>query len=220
MAGLVWTIVVAGGGGTRFGGPKQFAALAGRTVLDRSVTTALANSDGVVVVLPEDSLWELPQELRANVIRAIGGATRSASVRSGLAKVPENVEIVLVHDAARPLCSGTLFGAVIATVRDGADCAVPALPISDTIKRIDGNRVVETVSRENVVTVQTPQAFRAATLRSAHAGAPEGTDDAALIERIGGTVVIVAGETRNLKITMPDDLIVAYGLLNAQEGTQ
>ena len=109
---------------------------------------------------------------------------------------------MVVHDAARPLASRTLFAAVIAAVDAGADAAIPALPIVDTVKRVDGIRVLDTVPRADLVVVQTPQAFRAAMLRAAHAGAAVDTDDAALVEAHGGTVVIVPGETRNLKLTV------------------
>ncbi len=107
-----------------------------------------------------------------------------------------------MHDAARPARDALdLFDAVIAAVRAGADAAVPALPVADTLKRVDGTRVVETVDRTDLVAVQTPQAFRAAALRAAHATAADATDDAALVEAAGGTVVVVPGDSRNLKIT-------------------
>jgi 2-C-methyl-D-erythritol 4-phosphate cytidylyltransferase len=123
----------------------------------------------------------------------------------------------LVHDAARPLAGEELFAGVIAAVRAGADGAVPGLPVSDTIKRVDGERVVATVPREDLVTVQTPQGFRAAALRAAHASGSEGTDDAALVEAVGGTVVVVAGAWSNLKVTVPED-VARVGALLAREG--
>ena len=143
----------------------------------------------------------------------IGGATRSESVRNGLAQVPDDADIVVVHDAARPLAAPALFGAVIDAVKAGADAAIPVVPLSDTVKRIDGERVVETVDRSSLVAVQTPQAFRADMLRKAHAAGGEATDDAALVEAIGGTVVVVEGEHTNIKITTPDDLRIAEALL-------
>ena len=120
---------------------------------------------------------------------------------------------MLIHDAARPLASDALFAAVIAAVQDGADGAVPGLAISDTIKRVADDRVLETISRDGLVTVQTPQAFRAGCLRSAHAEGAEGTDDAALVEAMGGNVVVVPGEPTNLKVTGPDDLALIEALL-------
>lgn len=125
--GEVWAIVVAGGSGTRFGGAKQFEDLAGRRVLDWAVAAARSVCDGVVTVLPADRL-----EAGARA----GGASRSASVRAGLAAVPAAAEIVVVHDAARPLAGGELFERVVAAVRDGAAAAVPVLAITDTVKRL------------------------------------------------------------------------------------
>jgi 2-C-methyl-D-erythritol 4-phosphate cytidylyltransferase len=195
----VWTIVVAAGGGTRFGGRKQFADLGGRRVVDWALEVASAASDGVVLVVPADE--PLP------VAAVTGGATRAASVRRGLAVVPGDAEIVVVHDAARPFADRSLFDAVIAAVRNGADGAVPATAVSDTIKQVDeAGVVVGTPARASLVAVQTPQAFRAAALRHAHRGDPEGTDDASLVERLGGRVVTVPGDPDNRKLTVADDL--------------
>ncbi len=204
--GQVWAIVVAAGAGTRFGGPKQFEPLLGQRVLDWSVAAAAATCDGVVVVLPPDRLEPGTQP---------GGATRSASVRAGLAAVPDSAEIVVVHDAARPLARPELFQRVVAAIRASAraDAAIAVVPVADTIKRVRGDRVTETLDRGELVMVQTPQAFRADALRKAHAGEPEATDDAALIEAIGGTVVTVPGDRRNFKLTSPDDLLLASVLL-------
>jgi len=199
----VWAIVVAGGTGSRFGRPKQFEDLLGRRVLDWSLAAA-ATCEGVVPVLPADLL-----EPGAET----GGPTRSASVRAGLAAVPTRAEIVVVHDAARPLAPPELFERVVAAVRAGADGAVPGVEPTDTLKRVANGRIVETVERAGLVAVQTPQAFRAEVLRRAHAGDPEATDDAALVEATGATVVVVEGDRRNLKITSPDDLVVARALV-------
>lgn len=199
----IWTIVVAGGSGQRFGRPKQYESLGGERVLDRSVRIARTVSHGVVVVVPEHDV--------ATEGGVAGGPTRSASVRNGLSAVPADATVVCVHDAARPFATPSLYEAVIAAVVDGADAAVPALPVTDTIKRVHRDasgrtHVVDTPNRDDLVAVQTPQAFRAHILRSAHASAAEGTDDAALVERHGGHVVVVAGEVRNRKITEPADL--------------
>jgi 2-C-methyl-D-erythritol 4-phosphate cytidylyltransferase len=209
-----WAIVVGAGGGTRFGAPKQFARLAGATVLDRAVGVAREACDGVVVVLPVDTTWTAPE----GVSVAIGGATRSASVRAGLEQVPDDVDVVVVHDAARPLASRRLFALVMRAVDEGADAAVPAIAIADTVKRVEGEHVVETLPREGLVIVQTPQAFRADALRKAHAGGAHDTDDAALIEAAGGVVVVVDGERRNLKLTLADDLELAQALLDQGTG--
>jgi 2-C-methyl-D-erythritol 4-phosphate cytidylyltransferase len=167
--------------------------------------------DEVVVVLPAGVSWD-GEPVAAAVA---GGETRSDSVRAGLRAIPEDAHVVVVHDAARPLATRALFDAVIAAVQAGADAAVPGVPVTDTLKRVEGERVVDTVDRGQLVAVQTPQAFRASALRAAHASGDDATDDAALMEAAGGTVVVVAGEPRNLKITTPDDLLVAVALLGA-----
>jgi 2-C-methyl-D-erythritol 4-phosphate cytidylyltransferase len=195
----VWAVVVAAGSGQRFGGPKQFEPLGSGTVLDLSIAVARAATDGVVVVVPAE---------RANGEHEVaGGATRSESVRSGLAAVPDEADVIVVHDGARPFASVDLYRAVIDAVRAGADGAVPGVPVTDTVKVVDeAMQVVATPERATLVAVQTPQAFRAAALRAAHRGQDEGSDDAALVERAGGRVVVVPGEPDNRKLTVPDDL--------------
>ena len=166
-----WTIVVAGGSGARFGGAKQFAALGDRTVLDLSVATALAHSHGVVAVVPAEEVQRISAHFVSNhaVVVVGGGTTRSGSVRNGLGAVPEMAEIVLVHDAARPLASGALYAAVIAAVGAGADGAVPGVAVTDTIKHVtDDGVVINTPDRARLIAVQTPQAFAASALRRAH----------------------------------------------------
>ena len=203
----VWSIVVAAGRGTRFGGPKQYEELAGRRVVDWALTSARSVSDGVVVVVDPERLGSA--EPLADAVVA-GGATRSASVRAGLAAVPTRADVVVVHDAARPCASPALFASVVAAVRDGADAAVAAVPVADTLKRVDpAGTVVETLDRSCLVRAQTPQAFAAATLRRVHAARPEATDDAGLVEANGGRVVVVPGEAANAKLTEPADLVVA-----------
>jgi len=195
----VWTVVVAAGSGLRFGSAKQFEILEGRRIVDWAVEEAERHSLGVVVVVPPGRV-EGPGQVE-------GGATRSESVRRGLAAVPPEATIVCVHDAARPFASPAVFQRVIGAVVDGADGAVPGVLVADTIKEVNvSNVVVSTPHRETLRAVQTPQAFRAASLRRAHEGGAEGTDDAALVERQGGEVVVVEGELVNRKITTPDDL--------------
>ena len=195
----VWTIVVAAGSGARFGGPKQFSMLGDRRVLDWSVETAGSSSNGVVVVLPAADA-----EREGGVA---GGETRSESVRCGLAAVPADATIICVHDAARPFASAHLYREVIMQVHAGAEGAIPALPVTDTIKQVNSqNIVIATPDRSSLVAVQTPQAFRASVLRAAHASSPEGTDDATLVEAMGKQVVVVAGEVMNRKLTAPEDL--------------
>lgn len=204
----VWAIVVAGGSGARFGGLKQVEKIGDARVIDRAVDTARACAEGVVVVLPAGLLDEAPS---ADAV-VEGGATRSASVRNGLAAVPGRAAIVVVHDGARPLAPQRLFHSVIDAVRGGADAAIPGVPVSDTLKRVDGNRVAGTIDRDALVQVQTPQAFAAAALRAAHRRDGEATDDAALVEQAGGRVVVVPGDPRNIKITTPDDLAIARAI--------
>jgi 2-C-methyl-D-erythritol 4-phosphate cytidylyltransferase len=210
---VIWGVVLAAGRGTRFGEvAKQFEHLRGRSLVAWSVETAAAMCDGVVVVLPEghESSDEVPAGVHAVVA---GGPTRSASVRNGLRAVPDEADIIVIHDAARPLAPGSLYTAVVEAVRGGADAAVPGLPVTDTIKRVRDGVVVETPDRGELVAVQTPQAFAAPMLRRAHHEAGEATDDAALVERLGGRVVMVEGDARALKVTVPDDLARAEAML-------
>ena len=195
----VWTVVVGGGSGLRFGKPKQYELIGDRRVIDHSKAIAEQMSAGVVVVVPASDA--------AAEGAVAGGDSRSASVRAGLAVVPDDATIVCVHDAARPLASPALYARVIAAVAAGADAAVPGLAVADTIKIVEANgTVVATPDRSTLVAVQTPQAFRASVLRAAHAAGGEAPDDAALIEQAGGTVVVVEGDHLNRKITLPGDL--------------
>lgn len=194
--------MVAGGSGTRFGARKQYLRLGGRRVLDWALDAAAAHSDGVVLVVPADVADE--PEAKADVVVA-GGATRSASVRAGLAAVPDEAAVIVVHDAARPVPVPHVWRAVLEAVAAGADAAVPGVPVTDTLRSIHGG----VVDRSSLVAVQTPQAFRAAALRAAHADGGDATDDASLVEARGGNVVLVDGDPRNLKITTPADLSVA-----------
>jgi 2-C-methyl-D-erythritol 4-phosphate cytidylyltransferase len=207
----VWTIIVAAGAGARFGGPKLLEKLAGQRVLDHSVSGALAASDGVVVVLASDRLDELgPSLMVRGCLVTAGGATRSSSVRAGLAAIPEPARTVVVHDGARPLAGVDIYGRVIAAVEAGADAAVPVIPLVDTIRQVDGG----VVDRQALRAVQTPQAFRPDVLARAHESDAEATDDAGLVEAIGGKVVLVDGSPRNIKITDPMDLEIARALVD------
>lgn len=208
----IWTVVVAAGSGSRFGAAKQFVDLVGVRVLDRSVLTAANHSDGVVVVVPAPKLAEVSERLGSSESYAgvqwrvaTGGSTRSASVRSGLALVPVDTDIVLVHDAVRPLASDAIFLRVIDAVLGGADAASPTVPLTDTI----WHRSTGVVDRTEFVAMQTPQAFRAEMLRRVHQGNPEATDDVSLVADVGGRVELVSGDQRNLKLTTPYDLEVA-----------
>ena len=210
--GSVWTIVVAAGSGSRFGAPKQFLDLGGVRVVDRSIRTAARHSDGVVVVTPSEPV-EGARAVSAPdgvAFHSVPGAdTRAGSVRRGLSAVPDDAAVILVHDAARPLASDAVYERVIAAVRDGADAVTPAVAIADTLRRRSGG----VVDRDDVVAVQTPQGFAAGALRRAHESGEEATDDVTVVENHGGTVVVVDGDRRNLKLTTPLDMDVASLLL-------
>jgi 2-C-methyl-D-erythritol 4-phosphate cytidylyltransferase len=212
----VWAILLAAGRGERLGldHPKAFAKL-GEDPLLAEPLRRLEDSDwidGIVVVAPPD--WEEPaillaEELgcgKANACVA-GGDTRTGSVRAGLAEVPAEALVVLVHDAARPLVSDEVIERVLAPLSEGWDGVVPGLPVSDTLKRVgpDGG-VLETVARDSLYAVQTPQAFLADVLRRAVAGDGEATDCAGLVEAAGGRVKVVEGDPRLMKVTTADDL--------------
>ena len=164
---------------------------------------------GVVLVVRGPARAE---DCGADVVVA-GGSTRAASVRAGLDAVPADAEVIVVHDAARPLGGVELFRAVVEALVPGVDGAIPGLPLAETVKQVADGRVVSTLDRSELVTVQTPQAFRASGLRSAHRTGGEATDDAALVEAAGGTVVVVPGDPRNIKLTEPSDLVVLEALL-------
>src|ERR671924_2096853 len=209
----VWAVVAAGGRGDRLGldRPKAFARLRDRPLLAESLERLDGSDwiDEIVVAVPEG--WEEPavllaEELGCSKVFACvtGGATRADSVRLALAEVPDDAAVALVHDAARPLVTHEVVGRVLEPLGEGWDGAVPGLPLADTVKRVRDGAVVETVARDDLVAVQTPQAFVTSVLRSASTG--EASDCAALVERAGGRVKVVAGDPRLLKVTEPSDL--------------
>lgn len=217
----VGVVLVAAGQGTRFGGelPKQYLPLGGTPVLLHALRPFTSHPDVActVVVLPADDAatppaWLLP--LVGDALRVVaGGASRAASVRSGLAALPDGSLHVLIHDGARPFPPREAIDDGIASARRG-HAAVPALPVADTLKRADGcGRVLATVPRAGLWQAQTPQAFPRALLERAHATVPEldhpVTDDAMLVELAGGRVDLIPGSARNLKITTPADLELA-----------
>jgi 2-C-methyl-D-erythritol 4-phosphate cytidylyltransferase len=207
-----WAVVVGAGTAQRFGEPKQFALLDGVPVIERAVLACRGFVQGVIVVVPAGRESE---RFGADVAVA-GGPNRSASVGEGVRAVPAEADVIVVHDAARPLASPELFERTLAALDDeGVSAAVCGLPVSDTLKEVDlvGRTVLATVRRETLVAVQTPQAFVASLLREAHEAKLEATDDAALVESLGATVRVVPGDPRNVKLTTPGDLAYAEHLL-------
>ncbi len=214
----VWVVVVAAGSGERFGAAKQFAQLGGRTMVQWAVDASRSVADGVVVVVPAGDITGdgSRRDVTAGADVAVaGGDSRAASVRAGLAAVPDSAEVIVVHDGARPLASPALFRAVVDAVTGGADAAIPGIAVADTLKRVEDGAVVDTVARDGLVAVQTPQAFRADVLRRAHGTGSDATDDAGLVESMGATVRVVPGEPRNIKVTTAADLEVAQALAMA-----
>jgi 2-C-methyl-D-erythritol 4-phosphate cytidylyltransferase len=212
----VWAILVAAGRGERLGleQPKAFAKLGEDPMLAEPLRR-LEDSDWVdAIVLVAPPGWEEPaillaEELGCGKVSACvpGGETRADSVRAGLAEVPEDAAVVLVHDAARPLLPEAVIERVLAPLSEGWDGAVPGVPVSDTLKRVGADgAVLETVERDSLYAVQTPQAFLADVLRRALAGGVDATDCAGLVEASGGRVKVVPGDPQLLKVTTADDL--------------
>ena len=223
-------IVPAAGRGERLGPgtPKAFRDLAGLPILVHAVHALVSarSVDLVVVAAPPDDggvdevrLLLSDHVPMANVVIVPGGSSRQQSVALALEHLPITVDVVLVHDAARPLVPVELVDAVASAVRAGAGAVIPVLPVSDTVKEIDpGGRVVRTIDRSVLRAVQTPQGFDRALLAEAYrSAAVEGiddlTDDAGLVERIGHTVVVVPGHEEAFKVTRPFDLVIAEAVL-------
>jgi 2-C-methyl-D-erythritol 4-phosphate cytidylyltransferase len=212
----VWAILAAAGRGDRLGldRPKAFAPLNDRPLIAESLERLDGSAwiEGIVVAAPPE--WEEPSILVAEEVAAgkvaatvTGGETRSESVRAALAEVPEDATVILVHDAARPLVTDALIERLVTALADGWDGVVPALPVPDAVKRVEGEAVVESVDRGGLVTVQTPQAFTAPVLRQALEGDVSNAPDcASLVEARGGRVRVVEGDPKLVKITTPADL--------------
>jgi 2-C-methyl-D-erythritol 4-phosphate cytidylyltransferase len=212
----VWAVLAAAGSGDRLGAdrPKAFVRLGDRPLLGESLERLEASDwvDAIVIAAPPG--WEEPAILLAEELGCgkvstcvAGGATRGESVRLALAEVPDDAAAVLVHDAARPLLDDAVVERVVTALNEGWDGAVPVLAVADTVKRVDGERVVETLDRNELRTVQTPQAFVAQVLRDACQGdVSEASDCASLVEARGGRVKAVEGDPRLLKVTDLADL--------------
>src|SRR4051794_39898119 len=222
----VWAVLVAAGRGERLGEdrPKAFARLGELPLLAEPLRRLDESGwvDEIVLVAPPE--WEEPaillaEELGASKVSSCvpGGETRTDSVRAGVAEVPDEVDVIVVHDAARPFLPEEVLERVIGALGDGFDGAVPGLPVADTVKRAPGGVVAETVPRDDLVTIQTPQAFVAPVLRDALAPSVgsirPSTDCASLVEANGGRVRVVAGDERLLKVTTRADLERVAGWL-------
>ena len=220
----VGVVIVAAGSGSRVGGNelKQFRWVAGKPMLLHSVQKFQARDDVsmVVVVLPFDHVGDPPAWLfqcdTERLLLSVGGRERGDSVRNGLEDLPSDVDVVVIHDAARPLVTNGMIDRVIVEARLGHGAAA-GLPVTDTLKRVNGyGEIVETIDREGVVRIQTPQAFPRAMIDEVHARAFEeritATDDAALCERFGKKVVFVQGSERAMKITDESDFVRAEAL--------
>ena len=218
----VWAVVVAAGRGARLGldRPKAFANLRDRPLLAESLERLEASDwiDSIVVAAPAG--WEEPVILLAEelgcgkVVESVtGGETRTASVRTALAKVSGDAVVVVVHDAARPVIPEDVIERLLTALNEGWDGAIPVLPLPDTVKRVEGDQVVETLDRDGIALAQTPQAFVATALREAAAGTNEATDCSALVEARGGRIKAVPGDARLVKVTEPGDLELVERLL-------
>ena len=219
----VWAVLAAAGRGERLGSdrPKAFARLGGRPLLAESLER-LEGSDWIdFIVIAAPAEWEEPaillaEELGAGKVSSVvtGGASRSESVREAMAEVADDAAVVLVHDAARPLLPDEVIERVLAPLSEGWDGVVPALPVSDTVKKVQRDQVVETLPRDELVAVQTPQAFVASMLRDALAGdVSSASDCASLVEARGGRVKVVEGDRRLVKVTGPEDLALVESWL-------
>ncbi len=219
----MWAVLAAGGSGERLGAdrPKAFVRLGERVLLAESLERLDASEwiDAIVVAAPPG--WEEPaillaEELGCSKVSACvaGGPSRAESVRLGLAEVPDEAAVVVVHDAARPFVEDEVIARVLGALNEGWDGAVPVLPVADTVKRVDGERVVETLDRTELRLVQTPQAFVASVLRDAFAGdVSDASDCASLVEARGGRVKAVPGDPKLVKVTDASDLARVAALL-------
>jgi len=219
----VWAVVAAAGRGERLGSdrPKAFARLGDRPLLAESLERLDASGWIEAIVVAAPAGWEEPvillaEELGCGKVSAsvAGGESRAESVRAAMAEIPGDALVTLVHDAARPFVTDEVVERVLAPLSEGWDGVVPTLPLSDTVKRVSGETVVETLDRVELVSVQTPQAFPAPTLREALEGDISGASDcASLVEARGGRVRIVEGDPRLLKVTTAAELERVAALL-------
>ncbi|MEA3222915.1 MAG: 2-C-methyl-D-erythritol 4-phosphate cytidylyltransferase [Thermodesulfobacteriota bacterium] len=223
--GSVSSVIVAGGGGKRFGAKKQFLILSGMPVLKRTVATFDSHPaiHRIVVVVPEEDVSmakDMLMGLKKVYAIVAGGETRQASVWSGLQLIKDS-EIVLIHDGVRPLVSHSLIAKVIDGI-NGYDACIPALPVADTIKQVKDDIVLKTIPRADVYTIQTPQAFNTAKIIAAHEKADRkrsiATDDSTLLEEYGANIRVVEGDPYNMKITRRTDMLFAEVIIKCHTG--
>jgi 2-C-methyl-D-erythritol 4-phosphate cytidylyltransferase len=222
-------IVLAAGAGRRVGAdePKAFLPIGGRPMLSVATGAAAASPAvrSIVVAAPEgwtERALACVRGCGVPVDVVVGGATRQASVRAALEAVPSDVGVVVIHDAARPFAPPDLFTAVIVAVSGDTPGVVPVVPVNDTVKEVTDGRIVGTLDRDRLALAQTPQAFDVAALRLAHRRAAERglelTDDASALEHDGASVVAVAGDPSNVKITTLLDLANADARMGGSGG--
>jgi 2-C-methyl-D-erythritol 4-phosphate cytidylyltransferase len=214
LPGPTWAIVLAAGGGTRFGGPKQFATAAGHRLVDLALETAAERCDHVVLVLPVGHRWD------GRPVDAVvpGGVDRQGSVRRGLAAIPDTTGRVLVHQAANPLATtDTVDRLLDAVASSGAAAAVPGWRPPDLVRRVSHGTLGEIVGRDELVLVQCPAAFRLEVLRGAHATGGDALEDTALVTAAGHEVQLVPGDPRNVHVATPADLEIVTALLRERQ---
>jgi len=204
-------VVLAAGGGERFGTPKQYALLAGERLIDRAVRFARRFTDVVVVVLPGGHAWEGPAVHAA----VAGGSSRTESLRNGMKVLPNGAELVLVHDVVRPLATAGIVPKLLEAIDAGADAAVPVWPLPDTLKELHEDGRLTHVGREGLVVAQSPIAFRTLTLSRMFDELPEiPIEETVGIERIGGRVAGVPGDPWSHHVVEPRDLALMERLLD------
>ena len=216
MTDLVAVIIPAGGSGERLGAkiPKALVQLAGKTLIEHAVANMAPIANQIIVAAPAGFEEQFKDLLGSEVTVVTGGLTRTLSVKKALALVEKENEYILVHDAARSLASTDLAMRVIDSLRAGEKAVIPGMPVSDTIKRVDGdNYVTKTPTRSKLRSIQTPQGFTRKLLIKAHTSADDATDDAGLVEDRGVDVKVILGEERAMKITTMNDLAIAHNWL-------
>ena len=216
MTDLVAVIIPAGGSGERLGAkiPKALVQLAGKTLIEHAVANMAPIANQIIVAAPAGFEEQFKDLLGSEVTVVTGGLTRTLSVKKALALVEKENEYILVHDAARSLASTDLAMRVIDSLRAGEKAVIPGMPVSDTIKRVDGdNYVTKTPTRSKLRSIQTPQGFTRKLLLKAHTSADDATDDAGLVEDRGVDVKVILGEERAMKITTMNDLAIAHNWL-------